>query len=185
MNGTTAATTTSPPTATADRFLRQRDLVPAERLEKVSASIIGTGAIGRQAALQWAAIGTPRIQQVDFDGVDQTNLTTQGNLASEVGQPKVLATVQAIGRLDPSIQVDTLQDRWRSNCRWVGPCSAVSIRSPWGASRKMFTAVGSEGDQGAGLVFVLDEAGAVGFAGDDVGGFAPSGSFSPGPTSGN
>ena len=42
-----------------DRFTRQRELVPAERLAAVTATVIGVGAIGRQVALQLAAIGTP------------------------------------------------------------------------------------------------------------------------------
>jgi len=97
-----------------DRFIRQRELVPADRLANISVTVIGVGAIGRQVALQLAAVGAPRIQLVDFDTVDETNLTTQGYLADDVGQPKVLATAAAIRRLDGSIQVDTVQDRYRA-----------------------------------------------------------------------
>ena len=63
-----------------DRFVRQRELVPSDRLADITATVIGIGAIGRQIALQLAAIGTPRIQLVDFDEVDHTNVTTQGYL---------------------------------------------------------------------------------------------------------
>ena len=41
----------------ADRDLRQRDLVPPERLARCHAAVIGVGAIGRQVALQLAATG--------------------------------------------------------------------------------------------------------------------------------
>ena len=34
-----------------DRFVRQQDLVPQERLAALSISVIGVGAIGRQVAL--------------------------------------------------------------------------------------------------------------------------------------
>jgi sulfur carrier protein ThiS adenylyltransferase len=97
-----------------DRFTRQRDLVPADRLANVTVTVIGVGAIGRQVALQLAAIGVPHIQLVDFDVVDVTNVTTQGYLADDVGQPKVLATADAIRRLDGAIQVDIFQDRHRA-----------------------------------------------------------------------
>ena len=97
-----------------DRFVRQRELVPIERLTSVTSTVIGVGAIGRQVALQLAAIGALRIQLVDFDAVDLTNVTTQGYLAHDVGQPKVLATAEAIRRLDGSIRVDTVQDRYRA-----------------------------------------------------------------------
>lgn len=98
---------------TSDRFARQQDLVPRERLESLTATVIGVGAIGRQVALQLAAVGVPRLQLVDFDQVDQTNLTTQGYLADDIGQPKVVATAAAIRRLDPAIAVEPIQDRYR------------------------------------------------------------------------
>ena len=60
-----------------------------------------------------AAIGCPRIQLIDFDAVDPTNVTTQGYLSADIGEPKVLATAAAIQRIDPSIEVETLQDRYR------------------------------------------------------------------------
>ena len=43
-----------------DRFARQQDLVPQDRLAELNATVIGVGAIGRQVALQLAAIGVPR-----------------------------------------------------------------------------------------------------------------------------
>ena len=97
-----------------DRFVRQQDLVPQDRLATMQVTVIGVGAIGRQAALQLAAIGVPRIQLVDFDMVDLSNITTQGYLAADVGQAKVEATKSAIGLLDSVIQVECVQDRYRS-----------------------------------------------------------------------
>ena len=96
-----------------DRFVRQRELVPSERLSELTVTVIGVGAIGRQIALQLAAIGARRLQLVDFDAVDLTNVTTQGFSREDVGQPKVLATRAAIARLDPSIEVGTVEDRYR------------------------------------------------------------------------
>jgi len=97
-----------------DRFVRQQDIIPKDRLATMQVTVIGVGAIGRQAALQLAAIGVPRIQLVDFDVVDLSNITTQGYLAADVGQAKVEATKSAIGLLDPTIQVECVQDRYRS-----------------------------------------------------------------------
>ncbi len=96
-----------------NRFQRQEDLVPRDRLAEIKATVIGVGAIGRQAALQLAAIGAARLQLVDFDEVDMTNVTTQGYWASDVGRPKVEATATAIRQLDPAIAVECVQDRYR------------------------------------------------------------------------
>jgi sulfur carrier protein ThiS adenylyltransferase len=97
----------------SSRFLRQQELVPQERLQRVSATVIGVGAIGRQVALQLAAIGTPRIQLIDFDRVDLSNVTTQGYFASEIGQPKVQAAAAIMRQIDPAIVVETIEDRFR------------------------------------------------------------------------
>lgn len=98
---------------TVDRFQRQSSLVPPERLSQVSATVIGVGAIGRQVALQLAAIGTPRIQLIDFDTVELTNITTQGYRRTDLARTKVEATAQSIRELDNSIHVETIPDRFR------------------------------------------------------------------------
>ncbi len=95
------------------RFVRQQELVPFAPLQEIMATVIGVGAIGRQAALQLAAIGCRRVQLIDFDSVDPTNVTTQGYLAADVGQLKVLATAEAMRRIDPDIEVETIADRYR------------------------------------------------------------------------
>ena len=96
-----------------DRFQRQEDLVPRDRLAKIKATVIGVGAIGRQTAIQLAAVGIPRLQLVDFDAVDLSNVTTQGYWAGDVGRPKVEATAATIGQLDPAIAMECFQDRYR------------------------------------------------------------------------
>lgn len=96
-----------------DRFVRQQELVPAERLADLKVTVIGVGAIGRQVALQLAAIGVRKLQLVDFDRVDHTNVTTQGYLAADVGKLKVEATSDAIAQLDRSIEIEVVNDRYR------------------------------------------------------------------------
>lgn len=50
-----------------ERYIRQKDIVPADRLADCKATVIGVGAIGRQVALQLTAIGVPWLQLIDFD----------------------------------------------------------------------------------------------------------------------
>ena len=96
-----------------DRFSRQEDLVPRNRLAELRATVIGVGAIGRNVALQLAAIGVRQIQLIDFDTVDDSNRTTQGYALGDVGMSKVLATLTAIRHIDPAIQVEPIADRYR------------------------------------------------------------------------
>ena len=53
------------------------------------------------------------LQMIDFDMVDLSNITTQGYLSEDIGQPKVQATAMAIARLDPTVAVETINDRYR------------------------------------------------------------------------
>jgi molybdopterin-synthase adenylyltransferase len=96
-----------------DRFVRQKELVPNQRLADLLITVIGVGAIGRQVALQLAAIGARKLQLVDFDRVDARNITTQGYLQSDVGVLKIHAIADAIKQLDPSVEVELVDARYR------------------------------------------------------------------------
>ena len=62
----------------SDRNIRHRDLIPEAELDKLTVLVIGTGAIGRQAVMQLAAIGVPRIMMIDLQNVEVENLAAQG-----------------------------------------------------------------------------------------------------------
>jgi hypothetical protein len=96
-----------------DRFSRQEGLVPRERLEGLAISVIGVGAIGRQVALQLAALGVRQLTLVDFDEVEEVNITTQGYLWEDLGKSKVLTTAQAVSRIDSSVEVSQICARYR------------------------------------------------------------------------
>ena len=124
-----------------DRFVRQRELVPSERLAELLITVIGVGAIGRQVALQLAAIGVRKLQLVDFDRVDDTNITTQGYLQSDVGVLKVHATAEASKRLDPSVEITLVDARYTPKLD-IGPvvfCCVDSIETRaaiWRSARR-------------------------------------------------
>jgi len=97
----------------SDRFIRQSDLVPMEKLKPLTVTVIGVGAIGRQVALQLAALGVRKLQLIDFDKVEPTNITTQGYLEDDLGQFKVEATVRALQAIDASLETEAIVDRFR------------------------------------------------------------------------
>jgi sulfur carrier protein ThiS adenylyltransferase len=101
------------PSRLADRDLRQRDLVPPAKLAACRITVIGVGAIGRQVALQLAAMGAPWLQLVDHDCVEAVNLAPQGYFPSDVGVPKVHATAALIHQINPEVQVLPVQERFR------------------------------------------------------------------------
>ena len=96
-----------------DRFERQEELVPRERMLREVVTVIGVGAIGRQVALQLTALGVPKLQLIDFDGVESSNVTTQGYHAEDVGRLKVDATAGACYQIEPRLDLELIPDRFR------------------------------------------------------------------------
>jgi len=101
----------------SERYSRQRDLVPPERLAVCKATIIGVGAIGRQVALQLAAMGVPWLQLVDFDMVEVSNLASQGYLQDDLGRPKVQATGDLCHQINHGLEVHEVAERFRRSSR--------------------------------------------------------------------
>lgn len=97
-----------------DRFSRQADLIPHAKLSELFITVIGVGAIGRQVALQLAALGAKQVHLIDFDFVELVNITTQGYLTDDVGLSKVVATARTMRRIDPTIVITQTEDRYQA-----------------------------------------------------------------------
>jgi len=95
------------------RNLRQRDIVPPEALAQCRPTVIGVGAIGRQVALQLAAMGVTWLQLIDHDIVEEVNLAPQGYLENDLGRPKVQATADLAQNLNHRLETHEHQDRFR------------------------------------------------------------------------
>ena len=99
----------------SDRDIRHRDLVPPDRLARCHAVVIGVGAVGRQVALQLAALGVPSMTLYDPDSVELVNLATQGFWESDLGRPKVEAVADIARRQCPALDVDAITERFRTS----------------------------------------------------------------------
>ena len=96
-----------------NRDLRQRDIVPPERLKECDCTVIGVGAIGRQVALQLAAMGTSRMTLIDPDTVESVNLGCQGYFEEDLESPKVDATAAQCLRLNSGLELDVVCSRFK------------------------------------------------------------------------
>lgn len=101
------------PARSEERLLRQRDLVPLERLAGSTVSVIGVGAIGRQVALQAAAMGIPRLELIDHDRVEAVNLGPQGWAEGDLGIAKVNAAARRCRELNSDVEVRARESRFR------------------------------------------------------------------------
>lgn len=97
-----------------DRDIRQRELIPPEKLLETRATIVGVGSVGRQTSLQLAAIGVPKMHLIDFDSVAPENLATQGFYEQDLGSQKVEATANICRAVNSEIEVTTTNDRFKS-----------------------------------------------------------------------
>jgi tRNA A37 threonylcarbamoyladenosine dehydratase len=73
----------SSPCVAGGEGIRQREIVPPAKLAACHAIVIGVGAIGRQVALQLAAVGIGAMDLIDFDTVDVATFPTNGGRGDE------------------------------------------------------------------------------------------------------
>lgn len=111
-----------------DRFSRQADIVPRDRILDCTATVIGVGAIGRQVTIQLTAIGVPHLQLVDFDHVETSNLTTQGFLQKDLKRPKVDVTAEFVREMNNDLIVEVILERFKRSTP-VGNCVFACVDS--------------------------------------------------------
>jgi len=98
-----------------DRDIRQRDIIPPDRLLACRTTVVGVGAIGRQVALQLTAVGVPWLKLIDPDEVAPENLACQGYLEDDIGRLKVDATSQLCRQVNSTPDVVALPSRFQRN----------------------------------------------------------------------
>lgn len=86
-----------------ERYSRQKSLVP-EKIKDTTVTIVGTGAIGRNVAIQLASMGCESMILYDFDKVEESNVASQGFLESQIGMDKVLAVQESCLKINQGIK---------------------------------------------------------------------------------
>jgi molybdopterin-synthase adenylyltransferase len=81
------------------RFLRQQDIIPMDRLQRLHVTIIGAGAIGSITCLWLAKMGLKNIKVFDPDTVELHNWSNQVYRNNDVGKQKVDALTEIIEEL--------------------------------------------------------------------------------------
>ena len=97
---------------TKERYSRQQDIVPSDRLAQCKVTVVGVGAIGRQVALQLTAMGISWLQLIDHDKVEPSNLSSQGYLEDDLEMPKVDATASLCWQINHNLEIQKVNDRF-------------------------------------------------------------------------
>lgn len=80
------------------RFIRQQEIIPLKAIQELTVLVAGVGAVGRQVALQLAAMGIGtggeggRLILVDPDIVERHNCATQGYTQGDENKNKSIVT---------------------------------------------------------------------------------------------
>ena len=122
----------------SERYSRQADIVPRQRILDCKATVIGVGAIGRQVAIQLTAIGVPEIQLIDFDEVELSNVASQGYFDDDLKRYKVDATADICQQINHQLNIEVVKDKFRrsmsvGNCVFVCVDSIVTRKHIWDA----------------------------------------------------
>ena len=82
-----------------------------EKLGKRSVGIAGIGGLGSNAAIALARMGIGKLVVVDYDIVEEGNLTRQYYFLDQIGKPKVEALRETIRRINPDMEYIGLQEK--------------------------------------------------------------------------
>ena len=81
------------------------------RLKRSSVGIAGLGGLGSNAAIALARAGIRRLVLIDFDIVEESNLTRQYYFLDQVGKPKTVALNDNIKKINPKIKIDLYDEK--------------------------------------------------------------------------
>jgi sulfur carrier protein ThiS adenylyltransferase len=95
-----------PPREDLERMMMARHTPGVhEKVKKARVAIAGLGGLGSNIALSLARTGVGRLHLVDFDVVEPSNLNRQQYAIRHLGLPKTEALAQAIGEINPFVEV--------------------------------------------------------------------------------
>lgn len=92
-----------------------------QRLKAASVSLVGAGALGGPCALYLAAAGCGRIEILDDDTVERSNLQRQIQFSeAEIGLPKAEQLASRLHALDPSLDILPRRERFGPDTELAG-----------------------------------------------------------------
>jgi sulfur carrier protein ThiS adenylyltransferase len=84
-----------------------------KKLKNSTIGIAGLGGLGSNAAISLARAGVGKLVLVDFDKVEENNLSRQYYFLDQIGKPKVDALKENIKKINPETKVETFNLKLR------------------------------------------------------------------------
>ena len=82
-----------------------------KKLSESSVGIAGLGGLGSNAAIALARAGIGRLLLVDFDKVEENNLTRQYYFLDQIGKLKIEALKENIKKINPEIEIVAINEK--------------------------------------------------------------------------
>ena len=82
-----------------------------KKLKESCVGIAGVGGLGSNAAISLARAGVGRLILVDFDSVEENNLTRQYYFRDQIGKVKVEALKENIKKVNPWLKIDIFNQK--------------------------------------------------------------------------
>ncbi|KYK28306.1 hypothetical protein AYK20_07325 [Thermoplasmatales archaeon SG8-52-1] len=83
----------------------------SKKLKESSVGIAGLGGLGSNAAIALARAGIGRLVLVDFDKIEESNLTRQYYFLDQIGKLKTIALQDNIKKINPSVLIDVYKEK--------------------------------------------------------------------------
>ncbi len=120
------------------RFLRQQDVVDAEKLANLQVTLIGLGSIGSVTGLYLCKMGVCKLTAFDADVVEEHNWSNQMYSESDIGLPKVEAfrkLLNSYGSIQPTVHNERFVDQPLTEVVISAVDSMESRKTIWKAVR--------------------------------------------------
>ena len=82
-----------------------------EKIKNSCVGIAGVGGLGSSIAVALVRVGVGNLVVADFDLVEPSNLNRQHYFIDQIGLPKVLALEETLHRINPGVEVETIQEK--------------------------------------------------------------------------
>lgn len=104
--------------------------VQLSKIRQASIGIAGAGGLGSNCAILLARCGFRQMTIVDFDRVSASNLNRQSYYAGQIGQSKVAALAENLGKINPAVNVQAISAKIdRTNAQTLFRSCAILVEA--------------------------------------------------------
>ncbi len=82
-----------------------------KKLKESCIGIAGLGGLGSNAAVALARAGIGRLILIDFDVIEESNLTRQYYFLDQIGEPKTIALQNNIKKINPEVIINSYNEK--------------------------------------------------------------------------